>query len=185
MKGIVFTEFLDFAELRFGMETLETIVEESELPSGGAYTSIGSYDAREMVALLATLGRITEMPGSELLINFGQHLFHRFVLAYPMFFERAPDAFDFLAKIETIIHPEVRKLYPDAELPRFECEAVGPGRMVLIYSSSRGLADLADGLIRGCAEHFGERITIHRDELGSKPGTRVKFELTRVGSSHE
>ena len=40
MKGIVFTEFLDLVEEKFGLEMVDTIIEQSNLDSGGVYTPI-------------------------------------------------------------------------------------------------------------------------------------------------
>ena len=39
MKGIVFTEFLDFVADRYGEDTVDDIIDASELPSAGAYTA--------------------------------------------------------------------------------------------------------------------------------------------------
>ena len=51
MKGMVFTEFLDFVGETFGGDMVDDIIEVSELPSGGAYTSVGTYSHGEMAAL--------------------------------------------------------------------------------------------------------------------------------------
>lgn len=51
MKGMVFTEFLDFVAARFGDDMVDDIVEASPLESGGAYTAVGTYSHGEMVAL--------------------------------------------------------------------------------------------------------------------------------------
>ena len=40
MKGIVFTEFLDMVEKEFGYETVDHIIENSELSSNGIYTCL-------------------------------------------------------------------------------------------------------------------------------------------------
>jgi hypothetical protein len=45
------------------------------------------------------------------------------------------------------------------------------------YRSARPLADLADGLIRGCIEHFGEPIRVVREDLPGEPGTSARFVL--------
>ena len=55
MKGIVFTEFLEMVEETFGLETVDTIIENSNLPSEGIYTSVGTYDFNEMVSLITAL----------------------------------------------------------------------------------------------------------------------------------
>jgi len=43
MKGVIFTEFLDFVELEMGGEMVDAIIDDCDLPSGGAYTSVSIY----------------------------------------------------------------------------------------------------------------------------------------------
>src|SRR5438445_13808374 len=120
MKGVVFTEFLEMVEERFSAEIADRIIEAADLPSGGAYTAVGTYDHHELLRIVSELSGVTQLPVAQLVRAFGKHLFARFVCLYPQFFEGAGNAFAFLLKIEDHIHVEVRKLYSDAELPRFE-----------------------------------------------------------------
>ncbi|MFQ5863999.1 MAG: heme NO-binding domain-containing protein [bacterium] len=179
MKGIVFTEFFEMVEDTFGPETADTIIEASDLPSGGAYTAVGTYNYNEMVQLVVQLSKATGISVSDLLRTFGKHLFGRFFVGYPHFFNGVATAFSFLESIEEIIHSEVRKLYPDAELPTFEFDTSEQGRLSMIYSSERGLADLAEGLILGCIDHFGERIELRKEDLSDGKGKTVRFILTK------
>ena len=61
--------------------------------------------------------------------------------------------------MDDIIHPEVRKVYPDAEVPGFATVAVDGGLRVT-YTSRRALCALADGLIVGAASWFGADLTV-------------------------
>jgi len=176
MKGIVFTEFLAMVDDRFSPAMVERILDGATLSSGGAYTAVGTYDYREILELVGRLSRETDLAPSDLVRAFGEHLFGRFVVGYPQFFTDVDDAFTFLQRIDGYIHIEVRKLYPDAELPRFECDLSQPGRMVLTYRSSRPFADLAEGLILGCVNHFGEALDITREDM-APDGTAARFLL--------
>ncbi len=120
MKGLVFTEFVEFVEKAHGLDTADHVMAAaSGLPSRGVYTAVGTYDHREMVTLLGALHSHTGTAVPALLRSFGQHLLTRFVAAYPSFFEQAGSLFPFLRSVHGHIHVEVRKLYPDAELPSF------------------------------------------------------------------
>jgi hypothetical protein len=99
MKGVIFTEFLDFVETRSGYETVDAILEKAAPASGGAYTAVGNYHFSELVALLAALSQITGTPLPELLSAYGRHLFGRFACLYPAFFETIHDPFEFLENI--------------------------------------------------------------------------------------
>jgi hypothetical protein len=79
---------------------------------------------------------------------------------YPVFFAGHASALPFLLTLNDIIHVEVRKLYPGAEVPQFDFETPQPGVLVMRYRSARSLCWLAEGLIEGAAEHFGERVDI-------------------------
>lgn len=184
MKGIVFREFLEMVEETFGMDVADRIVEESELPSGGAYTSVATYDHREILTLVGKLHEQTQIPVPDLVRAFGRYMFQRFVVLYPAFFVGVPSAFAFLQRIDGIIHVEVRKLYPDAELPTFDCEPLGSDRLAMTYRSQRPFAELAEGLIQGCAEHYKEPISIERQDLEGPPGmTAARFLLTKGGAA--
>ncbi|MEI7437427.1 MAG: heme NO-binding domain-containing protein [bacterium] len=165
MKGMVFTEFLEMVEEKFSLELCDSMIEQAVTESDGVYTSVGTYNYKEMVALVDALSALTHVPVSQLLKTFGEHLLGRFVAKFPQFFVGMSSTFDFLPQIERFVHLEVKKLYPDAELPSFSFNKVGPGRMEMTYQSSRGLADVAEGLIIGTMKHFGESLDLKRTDL--------------------
>ena len=154
MKGIVFTEFLDMVEERYSAHVADRVVLDAKLPSGGAYTAVGTYDHGEIWSLVIELSKVIDVPVPELFRVYGEHLFTRFVTLYPQMFEGVCSAFDFIQGLDNVIHREVRRLYPDAELPSFEVAERSPTHMVLVYKSARHFSDLAEGLIRACCRHF-------------------------------
>jgi len=165
MKGVVFTEFLEMVEDHFSPDIADQIIEASDLPSGGVYTAVGTYDHAEIVALVQNLSAETKLGIDELLHTFGKHLFGRFVEGYPGFFEGEQDAFTFLKSVEEYIHVEVKKLYPDAELPSVIASLESPNHLKIVYRSDRNMGDLAHGLIEGCIKHFEEPIDIRRSDV--------------------
>lgn len=176
MKGIVFTEFLEMVEQQFSPDMADDILEQSDLASGGVYTAVGTYDSGEMTALVRCLSEHVDIPVPDLLRAYGQFLFGRFYALFPQFFEGIGDAMSFLEGIESVIHMEVRKLYPDAELPRFEVTRPAAGQMVMVYRSPRQLGDLAEGLFRGALEHFQDTAVLTRIDLdGEDPLVRFTF----------
>lgn len=176
MKGIVFTELLGMVASTWSEDMVDDIIGDAELPSGGAYTSVGTYDHSEIVALVGALSARTGIPGNTLVCTFGHHMFGRFSALYPEFFAGIDDAMDFLERVETVIHVEVLKLYPDAQLPRFEVSR-SADRMQLVYLSPRHMGDLAAGLIDGCIAHYGQPIAVDRED---GTGGTVVFRLSRL-----
>ena len=159
MKGIVFTEFLELVENEFGLEVVQQIIDECELETAGVYTSVGTYSHKDMFKMVAKLSEIKGLPVPALLTVFGEYFFTTLKTKYPVFVEK-PNLFSFLNSIDQYIHPEVLKLYPEAELPRFEAEIKSDNEMTLDYMSSRKLSDLAIGLIKGAAKHFKEDVDV-------------------------
>ena len=177
MKGVVFTEFLGMVESRFSPDMVDDIIDDARLPHGGAYTAVGTYPHEEVVAMVVALSKRTGIAVPDLIRAFGQHLFGRFVQAYPSFFAQVSDTFRFLSGIEDIIHAEVLKLYPDAELPRFVVERHDERQLVLTYQSPRHFQDLAEGLMQRCIAHFGQDVRLERN--AASPSSAQRFILTR------
>ncbi|MFA5949864.1 MAG: heme NO-binding domain-containing protein [Hyphomicrobium sp.] len=180
MKGVVFTELFDFVAATFGDDMVDDIIADSDLPNGGAYTSVGTYDHREMQALVTALAVRTQTDASSLLTGFGKKLCERFAHGYPAFFQGHGGLFDFLESVQRHIHVEVRKLYPDAELPSFATHSRNTSLLELDYRSCRPLAALAEGLILGAAQHFGERVDVAQSRLADNEGNFVRFAIQHV-----
>jgi len=178
MKGMIFTEFLELVERSYSPSMADELIEQCKLPSGGVYTSIGSYDHREMVSLVTALHRRTGRSVSELLHWFGSNLFDSLAAGFPVFFRGKTHPFEVLVGIESVIHTEVRKLYPDAELPSFDVSTPKEGALQLDYHSPRCMDDVAHGLIDGCIAHFAVPIDLTRRPLGATPADGTRFNLS-------
>jgi hypothetical protein len=176
MKGMVFTEFLEMVEEKFSADMVDDIIADSAPPSGGAYTAVGVYDHGELVQMVVALSQRSNIPAATLVQVFGEHLFGRFNALYPSFFAGQFSVLDFLEGIETVIHTEVRKLYPDAQLPQFDCTRTVDG-LRMRYSSPRHFGDLAEGLIKGAIAHFGGGVAVSRNDQADGD---IVFDLRRI-----
>lgn len=174
MKGIVFTEFLDLVEEKFGLEMVDQIIEQSELESEGAYTSIGTYRFSEMLQLLQNLSANTGISIDNLLLVYAEHFFNVIEKSYPGLLATYKDPIEMIASIENHIHVEVRKIYPDAELPTFIVEEKTEKSLILIYKSSRAMHHFGLGLMNKTFEHFNSSAEIILEKI-KEDGTEVKF----------
>jgi hypothetical protein len=174
---MVFVEFLEMVEADHSLGMVDAVIAAADLPHGGAYTSVGTYPAAEMGALVGALAKLTREPAPALLRRFGRHTMRRFAVLFPPFFRGVPDTFRFLEGIEATIHQEVLRLYPDAEVPSVRTWRGGPGVLHLVYRSPRCMGDFAQGLIEGAAEHFGEAIEIARPVPHGPPAPEIHFVL--------
>lgn len=179
MKGIVFTDFLELVEEKFGLGMVDTIINQSELDSGGAYTSIGTYEFSEMLQLISNLSNNTSISIDDLLLAFSEHLFKALIKAHPNLVQHYKAPMELLASIENHIHVEVQKIYPDAQLPTFTITERDDSRMVMIYKSDKALYMLGKGLMQETFKLYKEHAVIDFEKL-KEDGTEVKFTIVKT-----
>jgi hypothetical protein len=130
----------------------------------GVYTSLGNYRDADMMALLSAAGSELSLSDEEVLRWFGQRAIPRMADRWPGFFTPHHQAIPFLRTLNSVIHPEVRKLYTGAYCPQFEFTSPPDGSLLIGYSSPRRLCGLAHGFILGTGEHYGETLNVwHRE----------------------
>lgn len=178
MKGIVFTEFLDLVEDKFGIEMVDKILSQSNLESNGVYTAIGTYKFAEMLSLLKNLSNNSGITIDDLLLVYGEHFFSVLESNYPGILATYSDPIEMLSSIEDHIHVEVRKIYPDAELPTFIVEKKENNFLRLKYISSRAMHSFGLGLMNKTFEHFGCTSEILMEKI-KEDGTEVRFMITK------
>ncbi len=179
MKGIIFTEFLELVENKFGLATVEEIIEKADLPSKGSYTAVGTYSFSEMLELLKQLSEKTKLSIDDLLYTYATHFFNVILESYPKLIESYKDPIDLLSSVEDHIHIEVRKIYPDAELPTFETLEKSKEHLIMLYRSSRAMYSFGLGLMDETFKHFDTKAEILMEKI-KHDGTEVKFSITKT-----
>ncbi|WP_394247147.1 heme NO-binding domain-containing protein [Vibrio profundi] len=160
MKGIIFTEFLELVEAKFGLEMLNEVLELSD--DQGVYTSVGSYDHRNLVKLIVNLSKKTNIDPATLQSVFGEAVFKNLLASLPdqAGIKDSNNTFQFVRHVEEYIHVEVKKLYPDAQPPAFDFLSQDEVNLEFDYKSARCMSHVCLGLLEGCASYFGERLNI-------------------------
>ena len=178
MKGIVFTEFLELVEDKFGLEMVDNIITSSTLESDGVYTAVGTYSFSEMLQLLTHLSENTGISIDNLLLVYAEHFFSVIENSYPGLLATYNDPIEMISSIENHIHVEVRKIYPDAELPTFEVVEKTENSLVMIYTSSRAMHHFGLGLMNKTFAHFNATATIDLQKI-KEDGTEVRFVINK------
>lgn len=176
MKGVVFNLLGDMVETRYGLAAWDQLLEETGL--SGIYVATGSYPDSELYVLVEAASRLTTIDAPDLVRAFGQHMIPSFVKQYPGFFKAEMRTKDFLLTVDQVVHVEVRKLFPEAGLPEFRYDDPSSDRLTMIYRSPRKLCVLAEGLILGAAQHFGEHCDIRHDVCMHHGDDRCELKLT-------
>lgn len=179
MKGIIFTEFLDLVEEKFGLGMVDEIINQSNLESNGVYTSVGTYEFSEMLQLITHLSENTSISVDDLLMVYSEHLFKALIKSHPNLVEHYKDPLDLLASIENHIHVEVQKIYPEAQLPTFILEEKTNTKLVLVYKSEKALYMLGKGLMLETFKLFKTPVDIKFEKLNDS-GSEVRFFIEKI-----
>ncbi len=183
MKGLIFTELIDFVERHTSLIVGEEIISDARLENDGAYTTVGNYPHSEAIQLVEAAAKCLNRPTSDLMRQFGNELFDRLLDIHSHFFaEEVNDAFSFLAGVQNHIHTEVEKLYPGANPPQVQASIEG-GHMTVTYESHRPFAMIALGLVEGCCAHFDDTLAVEIQGDLVKSDTRATFTLTKKNTS--
>ena len=183
MKGVIFIELLEMVDEAYGPNMTEAIIEKANLPSGGAYTSIGTYEHTEAVALVTARSRSTSTCPKLLLKAFGNRVMSRFELEHNQMFSCVKDLFGFLERVDGYIHTDVRRLYPDATLPKIRARRHGEDQLELTYRSCGQMGDLAEGLLEGAIHHYCDNHTLQRTDNRNEGDEQcVTFMLSRTAN---
>jgi hypothetical protein len=162
MKGIVFNLLQEAVTREHGEDTWDALLDGAGLD--GAYTALGTYPDGDVVRLLTVAAETLGTTPDAVLRWFGRSALPLLAQAYPKFFEAHASTHPFVLSLNDIIHPEVRKLYPGADVPTFDFESRADGSLAIGYLSGRKLCSFAEGLIEGAAAHFGETVTITQSQ---------------------
>lgn len=179
MKGVIFVKLGEFTEQTWGEAFWDELLEECDLPSGGAYTRVSTYDDQELfdiVHLITTKKQLTMAQAQQ---AFGQWLFKELLNSAPGHAVSTTDTFEWLHAVQDVIHVEVLKLNPDSILPEFTFLEQTENTLRLQYQSPRPLCYLCEGLIQGLAQHNGERVSTTQTECIHEQGNRCVIEVTK------
>jgi hypothetical protein len=156
MKGIVLNLLEEVVRRQHGEAAWDAILDAAHLD--GIYTTLGSYPDGDLGRLVAAASAALGVPPEAVVRWFGSQALPLFAERYPQLFAAHRTTRSFLLALNDIIHPEVRKLYPGADVPLFDYETSSDDVLVLGYRSVRKLCAFAQGLTEGAAAYYGETI---------------------------
>jgi hypothetical protein len=160
MKGVIFNLLESVVVSEHGPDVWDALLERSG--ACGSYSALGIYPDAELLAIVDAASATTGASVPDLLRWFGERAIPRLRARYPDFFAGHTSTEPFLRSLNDVIHAEVRKLYPGAEVPEFDFQTSERGEFVLVYRSAKRLCALAEGMIVGAASSFGERATVEQ-----------------------
>lgn len=179
MKGLIFTHLLQYVEREFDTETKEQMLSNAgRQAKNAAYIEGQSYPYEEIFQLVGNLSSITNVSMAKTFENFGEYLFIQLARAFSQFFSPDETLFSFLQKLEDHIHVEVRKRFPEANLPGFAFEPIDDDNLLMVYKSKRSMSDFGIGMIKGAAIWFNRKVFVGKKDISTNlDGTLVELHV--------
>jgi hypothetical protein len=177
MKGVVFNLLEEVVVRSFGADVWDDLLEKADLP--GAYTSLGNYSDEEIALLVSAAAEKLGKTNGDVLRWFGEEAMPILRERYGALFEGHVSARNFILSVNSIIHPEVRKLYAGASCPFFHFKEA-EGSIVMGYQSSRKMCDLAHGFVKGAARLYCEDVSIEHHSCMNHGADKCLMEIQWV-----
>ena len=156
MKGLIFNLLEAVVTQAHGEDTWDALLDSAQLD--GVYTSLGNYPDEQITALVLAAAHALKLSPNEVLRWFGQEAMAVMVERYPAFFVAHSSTRPFVLSLNSVIHPEVRKMCPGADVPVFDFDTAPDGSLLMGYQSARKLCALAQGFVEGAGRHYGETV---------------------------
>ncbi len=170
VKGIIFNLVEDVVSQENGPDAWDELLDAADVH--GAYTAVGSYDDAQLVAIVNAAAESGGSSPDDVMRHVGRQSLHILAERFPEFFELHSSVRTLLPSLNSVIHPEVRKLYPGANPPHFGFAEQPDGAILMDYYSERPMCALAEGLTLGSGDHFGENLSI------------TQTQCTKLGADH-
>ncbi|HEX5353483.1 MAG TPA: heme NO-binding domain-containing protein [Rhodanobacteraceae bacterium] len=176
MKGIIFNVLEEVVIANYGEAVWDDLLDAAG--SNGVYTSLGSYADDQMMRLVKAASDALDISTTDVVRWFGRQAMPRFAERYPEFFTAYTSTRPFVLALNTIIHPEVRRLYTGALCPEFDFLDADNGALLIGYQSPRQLCALAHGFIEGAADHYHENVEVEHLQCMNRGDERCLMRMT-------
>lgn len=175
MKGVVFNLLEEVVRKHHGEDGWDSILDSTSL--SGSFTSLGNYPDQSLMKLVCATARSLATTDQNALRWFGREAMAVMSKRYPAFFPENGTARDFVLAVNDIIHPEVRKIYPGADVPEFDFSDAPDGALLMGYVSHRKLCALAEGFVEGAGDYYCEEVDFQHLTCMHKGDEKCSFRI--------
>ena len=165
MKGHIFNLLENFIIETAGDAAFEKVYNNCKFEGEGIFIRPGNYPDADLFELVNQTVSHLEITHQQAHRSFGKWMFKHLAKLVPEPMVKVEHPKTFLMQLNQIHEVELKKLWPDAFPPRFECEDTGANTMRFTYDSPRQLFDLVDGVLEGVAEYYSAPMTWSKSNL--------------------
>jgi|GEM_PF-110067 len=161
MHGIIFTALKEFVVDTYNKATWDRICNEAGV-SGKQYLPLSAYPDEDLIALVDAAVTVSGLEQSDLLRAFGRSIVPRLVDMYGIYIDESWTGLELIENVEGTIHEALRRGDSlEYDPPAITATRVDDDVVVVRYGSARGLCDVAEGLIDGIGDHYGESFDVY------------------------
>lgn len=154
MLGIVFTSLIDMLETEASPDFANEVMSQARLSGVRDYAVAKNYPYEHMQRMVEVLVERTGKSANALLHEIGRYLFARLADDYRELLIEQEGLLNLLTWVDSELDDRVKKVNPDATIPRFTVLSRTDTAMRLHYYSTRDLHALAEGVMDAAAEFY-------------------------------
>jgi predicted hydrocarbon binding protein len=175
MMGVIFNVIEEAVTREHGAATWDALLDAAGLD--GSYSALGNYPDADLIGLVGAAATALGTDEPAVLRWAGRAAIPVLAERFPHFFSAHSSTLEMVRALNTMIHPEVRKLYPGAVCPHFGFSVGEDGRLRMLYRSPRRLCPLAEGFLAGVAAHFQEELAVEEESCMHRADACCTFRL--------
>jgi hypothetical protein len=162
MKGVVPICLSELVVKKFGNEKWIAVLQAAGLPKNTSYLPQENVEDASVMKLVQATCSVLSLTPTAAAEAFGEYWCCTYApRIYAAYYSGARTAKEFLLRMKDV-HDKVTRTIPDARPPVFTYEQPAPNKLIMKYSSHRGLGDIFAGLVKGVGRHFKEDLKIQR-----------------------
>ena len=159
MKGTIVKCLEELVRKNYGDDSWKAILADAGQGNKMFLASMDVPDS-DAVMLLGSTSKILKISQEQAFEAFGNYWSTVYAPSlYPIYFQKAKGAREFLLGMHSV-HETVTRTVKNATPPHFTYDDSDPKKLVMTYSSPRGLVALMPGLVRGVGAYYKERVDV-------------------------
>jgi len=158
MKGTVVSTWIKTCRKLYGDSVTNESLNKAGFKSNVMFSPLANVKDQDVINFISNISKNVNKSYDDVWGEIGFDNISAFSKGYPAFF-RPKNAYKFLSSMNDV-HQVVIKRFAGAKPPILDVVSLGGKKASLTYRSSRGMFTYFLGLIRGCADYYGEKIEI-------------------------
>lgn len=175
MKGTVVSTWIKTCRKNYGDDIVNKAMVSIGWDSSKIFNPLEDVPDTDVFNMMEYISKDKGITTNELWKSIGKDNIASFSAAYPAFFKH-DNLYQFLKSMYDV-HMVVKKRIPGANPPLIELTPISKNEAVFVYKSKRKMFDYLEGLIKGSADYYNEKIStkvLERTEDSIK--LSIKFE---------